>query len=267
MTQPPGRNHWQDMARKWARVRPPLRPNGEVAEAVFGALSPKPGPTLLLGVTPELAVLTTPLLAVDLNPGMIACAWPGNIPGRLAVQGNWLAMPAARNAFANVIGDGSLNTLPYPDGYARLFEQLLLVLRPGGRFVMRLFATPEEGETLDQVRAATLGGGIASLHAFKWRLAMAAVAESGSPNIPVTRIRDAFHALFPDQPALAAATGWGADEIDTIEVYKDSVVSFSFPRLSELLAVVPAGFGAARSLAVGSYEMAERCPLVVMDRM
>lgn len=264
MTQPPGRNHWQDMARKWARVRPPLRPNGEVAEAVYGALAP--GPTLLLGVTPELAVLTTPLLAVDINPGMIAFAWPGNTAGRIAVQGNWLAMPAAGNAFANVIGDGSLNTLAYPEGYVRLFEQLLPVLRPGGRFVIRLFATPEAGETLAQVRAATLAGGIVSLHAFKWRVAMAAVAEAGSPNIRVTRIRDAFHELFPDQAALMAATGWTAEEIDTIEVYKDSVVSFSFPRLSELRAVVPAGFGKLRALAVGSYEMAERCPLVVMDR-
>jgi SAM-dependent methyltransferase len=254
------------MARKWARLRPPLRPNAEVADAVRAELAPLDGPTLLLGVTPELATIATPLIAVDRNPGMIACAWPGNGVGRNAVQGDWLAMPIAGGRIANAVGDGSFNTLAYPDGYVQLFDQLAKVLKPEGRIVARTFATPEEGETLDAVRAATMSGRIASLHAFKWRLAMAVVAQSGSANIRVTRIRDAFHALFPDQAALMAATGWAVDEIDTIEVYKDSVVSFSFPRLSELLAIVPAGFRHLRVLSAGSYELVERCPIVVMER-
>lgn len=262
-----GRNHWQDMARKWARVRPPLRPNHEVADAVRGQLAPLAGPTLLLGVTPELAVIATPLIAVDRNPGMIAFAWPGNTAERHAVQGDWLAMPVLGGGFANAIGDGSFNTLAYPDGYAKLFDELGRILKPGARVVFRNFCTPEQGETLAEVRRATLGGRIASLHAFKWRLAMAAVAESDGANIRVTRIRDAFHALFPDQTQLVAATGWTADEIDTIEVYKDSVVSFSFPRLSELLAVVPTGFRHVQTLLAGSYELAERCPIVVLDRV
>lgn len=266
MKQNTGRNHWHDMARKWMRLRPPLRPNAEVAEAVRAQLAPLPGPTLLLGVTPELALVAAPLVAVDRNPGMIACAWPGNTADRHAVQGDWLAMPVADGAFANAIGDGSLNTLAYPDGYATLFDELARVLKPGARIVVRNFCTPEEGEGLEAVGAATLGGRIASLHAFKWRLAMAAVAEAGDPNIRVTRIRDAFHALFPDQARLKAATGWTDDEIDTIEVYKDSVVSFSFPRLSELLAVVPARLRHRGTVAAGSYEMAERCPVVVMER-
>ncbi len=263
---PQQRNHWEDMARKWARVKPPLRPNGEVAAAVKAELAPLDGPVLLLGVTPELAVIATPLIGIDRNPGMIACAWPGNAPGRQAVQGDWLAMPAAAGSFANAIGDGSYNTLAYPDGYVALFEQLARVLKPAGRIVARVFATPEPGEPLESVRRETLGGRIGTLHAFKWRLAMAVVARSGSPNIRVTRIRDAFHELFPDQGALMAVTGWTPEEIDTIEVYKDSAVSFSFPTLSELRRVIPASLGSVRVLPSGSYEMAERCPIVVVDR-
>lgn len=267
MTSPLPRNHWEDMARKWARVKPPLRPNAEVAAAVKAELAALDGATLLLGVTPELATIAAPLIGVDRNPGMIACAWPGNAPGRHAVQGDWLAMPVAGNSVANAIGDGSFNTLAYPDGYVRLFDQLARVLKPGGRVVVRNFTTPEAGDALAAVREAVLARRIVSLHAFKWHLAMAVVAQAGSPDIRVTRIRDAFHEIFPDQTALMAATGWTADEIDTIEVYKDSVVSFSFPTLSQFRQVIPAGFGRLRVLPSGSYEMAERCPILVLDRV
>ena len=267
MTPPPQRNHWEDMARKWARVKPPLRPNAEVAEAVRAELAPLDGPTLLLGVTPELAMIAGPVIGVDRNPGMIACAWPGNADGRQAVQGDWLAMPVSGAGIANAIGDGSFNTLAYPDGYVRLFAELLRVLKPGGRVIVRNFTTPAAGDTLAAVRAATLARRIVSLHAFKWHLAMAVVVQSESPNIRVTRLRDAFHEIFSDQVALMTATGWSADEIDTIEVYKDSVVSFSFPTLAEFRRVIPAGFGAVRVLPSGSYEMADRCPIIVMDRV
>jgi SAM-dependent methyltransferase len=267
MTPPPQRNHWEDMARKWARVKPPLRPNAEVAEAVRAELAPLDGPTLLLGVTPELATIAAPLIGIDRNPGMIACAWPGNGGGRSAVQGDWLAMPVAGTSIANAIGDGSFNTLAYPAGYVRLFDELAHVLKPGGRIVVRNFTTPETGEALAAVREAVLARRIVSLHAFKWHLAMAVVAHAGSPNIRVTRIRDAFHEIFPDPAGLRAATGWTADEIDTIEVYKDSIVSFSFPTLSEFRRVIPAGFAAVRVLPSGSYEMADRCPIIVMDRV
>jgi ubiquinone/menaquinone biosynthesis C-methylase UbiE len=260
------RNHWEDMARKWARVKPPLRPNAEVAAAVKAELAPLGGPTLLLGVTPELATIAAPLIGIDRNPGMIACAWPGNAPGRHAVQGDWLAMPVAGDSIANAIGDGSFNTLAYPDGYVRLFDQLARVLKPGGRVIVRNFTTPVAGDTLAAVRAATLARRIVSLHAFKWHLAMAVVAQSESPNIRVTQIRDSFHEIFPDQAELMTATGWTEDEIDTIEVYKGSIVSFSFPTLPQFQQVLPAGFGAMRVLSSGSYEMADRCPIIVMNR-
>lgn len=263
---PAGRNHWEDMARKWARLRPPLRPNAEVAEAVRAELAPLPGPTLLLGVTPELATIATPLVGIDRNPGMIACAWPGNVAGRQAVQGDWLAMPLAGDSVANAIGDGSFNTQAWPDGYGQLFAELHRVLKRGARLVVRNFTTPDSGETLEAVREAVLARRIVSLHALKWRLAMAVVAQSGMPTIPVTRIRDAFRAIFPDPAALMAATGWTEDEIDTIEVYKDSVVSLSFPTLAQFGRTVPATFTAPRLVRSGGYEMAERCPILVLER-
>ena len=54
-------------------------------------------------------------------------------------------------------------------------------------------------------------GEIRSFHAFKWRLAMAIVAEAADPNIRVETIRDVFIREFPDRAMLAETTGWRAE--------------------------------------------------------
>ena len=259
------KSHWADFHRRWAQLTPPLRPNKDIAEGIRRAIAGHGERVLLLGVTPELADLGTEVIGVDHSEMMIANIWPGDTARRRVVRADWLDLPFPQGHFTAAMGDGSLNALTYPDGHSRLYGQLSRVIRPGGRFAFRLYKTPDRCEPLAAVRAAAMAGEIASFHAFKWRLAMAAVAASGEPNIRVTAIRDAFNREFPDRAGLAAASGWKAADIDTIDVYEGSSEVYSFPTFDQLRAVIPGSFENPRLVAVGSYELAERCPLVLMD--
>jgi SAM-dependent methyltransferase len=259
------KSHWADYHRRWSRLGPPLRPNHEVVECLRDAVHDRRERVLLLGITPELADIGADLVGVDHSETMIANIWPGNTDRRRAVKGEWLALDFAPNYFSAVVGDGALNTLPYPGCHRSLYDQLLKVLRPGGRLAMRVFMAPPKAEPIAAVCEQAMKGAIRSFHAFKWRLAMAIVAEAGDPNIPVVRIRDVFDASLPDRARLARGAGWCAEDIDTIDVYRGSAEVYSFPTFEELRAAVPDSFTGLRLIPAGSYELAERCPVVAMD--
>jgi SAM-dependent methyltransferase len=259
------KSHWAEFYRRWAQLTPPLRPHKDVAEGIRKAVAGHDERVLLLGVTPELADLGAELIAVDHNDMMIAKIWPGDTARRRVVKADWRDLPFPRNDFSAAIGDGSLNALTYPTAHRQLYDQLAKVIRPGGRFVFRHYTTPDRGETIAAVRAAALAGKIGSFHAFKWRLAMAMVAATGDPNIRVEAIREAFDREFPDRAKLAVAAGWPVADIDTIDVYRGSSEIYSFPTFGQLRGAIPAAFENPRLVPVGSYELAERCPLVVMD--
>jgi hypothetical protein len=242
-----------------------LRPHKDVVEGLRQAIVGHDEHVLLLGVTPELADLGRTLVGVDKNEMMIAKIWPGDTSRRRVVKADWRALPFAAREFSAAIGDGSLNALPYPDGYRQICDQLSKVVRPGGRIAFRLYKTPDRPETVDAARAAVESREIKGFGAFKWRLAMAIVAETGDPNLAVEDIRARFDQLFPDRGRLAGTTGWAADDIDTIDVYKGSPEIYSFPTFDQLRTAIPAAYGTPRLVAAGSYELAERCPLVLMD--
>lgn len=262
----PGQSHWSGYHRSWARLRPPLRPNSEVVAAVRALLAGGAGPTLMLGVTPEFADLAPDLVAVDRSPGMIGGVWPGDTAARRAIVGDWLKLDFPAGHFGAAIGDSPLNALEYPKGHAGLYDQLARVLRPGARVVFRAFCLPEPCESVASVRAAAHAAQIPNFHAFKWRLVMAMVAAAGNPNLPVARVHEIFGREFPDRDALAATTGWPRDDIDTIDVYKDSTEFYSFPTARAFRAAAPAAFTDIRFIPAGTYELAERCPLLVMER-
>ena len=258
-------SHWNEFHRRWGRVKAPLRPNAEIVDAFKAALAGRTGRVLLLGVTQELADIGDELVAVDLSEGMIANVWPGDTARRRALRGDWLNLEFPRAHFSAVIGDGSLSTLNYPEGQRAFYAQLERVLKPGGRFVVRTFATPEAGDTLAAVADRAWAGRIANFHAFKWHLAMALVAESGDPNIAVTEILGAFNRLFPERDKLVAATGWAKEDIDTIDVYERSPDVYSFATLTQLRSLVPRSFARVEVVPVGTYPLAERCPFLVME--
>lgn len=259
-------SHWAKFHSLWAQYTPPLRPNREVADAVRTAIAGHDENVLLLGVTPELADAGRQVTALDNNEMMIAAVWPGGSAHRRAVKGDWLAMPFPASTFSAAIGDGSLSAFAWPDGHRQIFAQLARVLQPGGRLVVRLFKQPERGEPLATVMASAWAGEIQNFHAFKWRLAMALVAASGGPNLPVQAILTTFEREFPDRRKLAESTGWPMAQIDTIDVYRGSREVYSFMTLEQIRQTMPSNFTNPRLQNVGSYELAERCPLLITER-
>jgi hypothetical protein len=257
---------WSEFHRRWHRLKPPLRPNEEVRAALGDAISGHDQRVLLLGLTPELCEIGQQTVAVDWSAKMLAAVWPGNTATRHAVRGNWLDIPCTDGAFSAVIGDGSLNCLVHPSGYARVFDQLAWALRPGARVAIRMFLTPEPCETLAELRDATVAGHVGVIDALKWRLANALCAGRGSSNLDVQAILDAFNRAFPDREALSRATGWTLEHIGVIDAYDTLPDVFSFPTATQVLASIPQSFANAHFAASGAYELAERCPLLVMER-
>jgi hypothetical protein len=255
---------WQSFHRRWSRLKPPLRANSDVVAALAAALEYHRACALLLGVTPELADIAEQTIAVDKSETMIAHIWPGDSESRRAVLGDWLAMPFPRPQFSAVLGDGSLNALRYSD-YPALFAQLETVLQPGARLAIRVYATPDDGETVDAVRRAARAGGVGGFHAFKWRLAMAIATEKRSPDVPVALIHHVFEREFPDRAALGRTNNWSAEDIDEIDAYAASGLAYSFPTHGEFVAALPSSFAGARFCRSGDYELAERCPIFIAD--
>ena len=153
----------------------------------------------------------------------------------------------------------------YPDRTRLLLTEIRRVVRPGGRVVCRLFATPEETEPLNHLREETYRGAIGNFHALKWRIAMAIVRSKGEPNIAVQTIRDNFMNLFPDRDELARQTGWPRVEIDTIDVYQGSAEHYAFPTRAQFVDAAAPIFSTARLVKAGAYPLAERCPLLILE--
>lgn len=255
-------DHWHAHARQWASIGSPLRPGTEDLALMRQMLGPVPGRGLLLGVTPELTSLSEKMVAVDRDAAMIARIWRPRTQSQMVMQDDWLELPMPGEEFDFAVGDGCLNVLAYRD-YRRLYAQLQRQLRNAALLVVRVFAAPERAETPAMVLQAALRRQIGSFHAFKWRLAMAVTAERGHPDLPVAHLYQRFAMLVPERAALAGATGWSADEIGTIEVYRGSGLSYSFPTLAQLQQSLPA-YCHQLSVACGSYELAERCPVIAL---
>ena len=213
---------------------------------------------LLLGVTPELAGLAEDMVAIDRNSAMINDISQGKV-----VYGQWLELPFPDASFDFAVGDGSLNMLHYLDDYRLLFGQLKKALKSQAKIIFRVFTAPEESENVDGVFNAAFAGGIGSFHAFKWRLAMAMVAENGEANIKVGQIYKVFNDRILEREKLAKASGWLRQDIDTIDVYEDSDVVYSFPTLAQLR-MASSELVEEVSITHGNYELAECCPVITL---
>lgn len=247
-----------DLYKRWQRLRPPLRPHASDVEAI-DRLTAGRGLRLLLGVTPELAALSGPLISVDWSATMIARIWPGDAAARHVVQGDWRTMPLAPASVGAVMGDGIVNMLSWPGEVETVVGRLREVVRPGGCLALRCFCAPEVPETLEELANAYLSGmNDPGFHAFKWRLAQAAM---DGDNIETSAVWSAFEKIFPDRQALSQATGWPLSTIDEIDDYRVSTLSKCFPTRAALRSRFPD----ARFVESAGYELAERCPVMVID--
>jgi SAM-dependent methyltransferase len=260
-----GHDHQKIYYRAWSQLGPPLRPPADVAAAIHEQIKDRPGRALLLGVTPELADVAPDLVAVDRNASMVAHVWPGNTASRCAIVADWRKTNFASGAFSVCIADGSLSFLTFPDETAGLFHELSRILKKGGRAVFRLYLPADPPETIAALRDEALAGKIDNFHAFKIRLAMSLAGQKSVPQIRVAGILEAFNSLFRDREELVRATQWSREQIDTIDYYRDSSVFFTFPTQDRLLSVVSRICPDVRLVSSGRYEMAERCPLLVVD--
>lgn len=261
---PSSSDHWQVHARQWRHIGSPLRPCLE--DVAMFSKATHPGRSVLLGVTPELADISFSITAVDNNQAMLETVWPGNLPDRNAVRGDWLRLPFAADCQDNIVGDGCPVLLAYPDQHRQFFTEAARVLRLGGRMVVRVFVAPDKAESCSEVRKAALAGRIGSFHAFKWRLAMALIGESEKPVIEVREVSATFEDHFPDRQLLADCTGWPLADIATIDAYSSSDAIYSFPTLAQLRAIVPPMLSEV-ACEYGSYELADCCPVMTWERI
>lgn len=255
---------WSAFHRRWSRLKPPLRAAPEVVAAISRAIEGFDADVLLLGVTPELAVLGERMVALDWSEGMIDNIWPGDELTRRAILADWRAMPTGLQRFTAVIGDGSFNCLTLPD-VPVVFGELARILARPARLAVRVYATPSACESLEDVRQAAMAGQADGFHGFKWRLAMALAAEAGCAEVAVADVYERFEAMFPDRLALAKAAGWSGEVIAEIDAYAESEAVYIFPTEAEFLAATPPAFTNPHFVFSGPYDLAERCPILVAD--
>lgn len=276
--QPPsakaGSGVWKQHAQQWQRIGTPLRPSTEDGQLMLELAAPAlagqqtPG-VVILGVTPELVQLPWPadarVLALDQSAEMIASIWqphPG-VESRVR-EARWQTMPVENGSISLIVGDGSLNALTSLQEYPEVFTEAARALKPEGALVLRCFVRPDRAETPDAVATAVLAGDVGSMHALKWRIAMALEVDH-TFSVAVVDIRAAFDRLFPDRDRLARITGWARQTIDTIDAYQDVATRYSFPTLAAIRTAAAPHFevGEVRS---GRYELAERCPTVLFRK-
>ncbi|HTX50100.1 MAG TPA: class I SAM-dependent methyltransferase [Caulobacteraceae bacterium] len=261
----PAEDVWQAFHRRWPRLRPPLRPNADIVDAIGRQIDGHDARVLQLGVTPELASLGRDLTAVDWSEEMLARVWPGDRADRRAILADWRTMPDFPHPFTAATGDGSLNALVWPHDVRAVLASVAERLAPGGRIAIRCYLSPNAAETLEALAADVLTGGEPSPHAFKWRLAMALCAARGDANVALDAIWRALDEIFPDRAALAAASGWSPDDVGDFDAYRGSPATYCFPTAAQMAAVAAQAVSNVRFAASGSYPLAERCPILVAE--
>lgn len=265
---------WEKHAKQWGAVGAPLKPSPEDGSFALTALLPlfKQGghQVAILGVTPELVQLPWPqtvgIRAFDHSAEMIASIWsPHPVNSSTVTRSRWQSLPVTAASFDAAVGDGCLNALPDLSEFAAVLRELHRVLKPAARAAVRCFVRPDMPEQLSEIVADVNAGRIRGFHALKWRVAMSLANVSGSA-VTVSAIHRAFDTAFPSRAELSAKTGWQESAIDTIDAYKDAPTRYTFPTFAELerecrpyFEVVDVGYG--------SYELADRCPTIVLQRL
>ena len=267
-------SHWNKHAQQWRYIKAPLRPCAEDIALIEQALA-QHFPThttldaLMLGVTPELAanrwMPALNLVAVDNTLAMIQRVWPKNAAHRKALCGNWLQLPVRDACMDLVLIDGALPAILFPDAHRKAATELHRVLKPGGLFVARIFARPDNTESVADVLAALHRRQIGNFHIFKFRLAMALQGENVNRGVRVDDVWRSYDKHFGQPARLGELTGWPINEIGTIDAYRGSQAIYHFPSVEELVGALEGAFACVEEKR-GTYELAERCPTLVFKR-
>ncbi|ABA88207.1 SAM-dependent methyltransferase, type 11 [Syntrophotalea carbinolica DSM 2380] len=265
-------SHWNQHARQWRKIGPPLRPQAEDLDFLTHSIvnqprfTQKPPDILLLGVTPEITGLPWPpgsrLLAVDQSEAMIREVWSPH-PTILsnAVRGKWCQLPTDNHSFDLIVGDGCMTLMDAEQGMLRFISELRRVLRPGGHLALRLFVRPDVPESPGQVFTELEQNRIGNFHIFKWRLLMA-LHGTLQEGVTVSQAPDCWRQFVADDDRISICTGWEKTTIVTLEAYRNSTARYYFPTLGEARAIL-SRYLIEERICTPSYELGDRCPTVI----
>jgi hypothetical protein len=268
----PANELWSRQASLWNCLGPPLRPAAEDIAIVRRAVlewslyhgAPR---ALILGVTPELAKLPwargASLLAIDRSQMMIERVWPGfPRPGMGAICGDWLTMPLDTESRDVVLADGIFVQLPIPQAHRQLLEKLASILSPTGRFVVRMFVLPQTKESPAEVLNFCRVGEIDTVHEFKIRLLMA-MQESSSSGVKLGDVWQYWNAHRQQLSGKQGTGRWPADQVATLEAYRDQAARYYFCDLAEMRAMFRKWFVEV-DCRIPAYRLGDRFPTFVL---
>ncbi len=266
------RDHFSRIVAQWSHFGPPLRPSPDdtaVVQRAASALGPA-ARVVVLGLTPEIIGCAWPpdvaLLAVDHSPAMVSALWPpekGPVNSRVELA-DWCSMPVPSGTIDLVAGDGCYVLFDFPDGFAALTREVRRVLRPGGRYLIRVFLRPDNPETVENVAQALADCAIGSVHALKLRL-LAAVHGANGPGSRLDDVWRAWSDMSSRLPEhLRGVRGWTAEEIVGVESYRGMEARYFLPTLDELRQAFSPWFVEVEC-AWGRHELADRCPTLLFS--
>jgi SAM-dependent methyltransferase len=225
---------------------------------------------LILGVTPELALLTWPagtrVFGVDRSIDMVRSAWPAaEMSGHgLAINGDWRTLPLPDASMSLAIGDGSYSNLDSIVDYDRLSQELGRVLRPGGHLILRLYVRPDRKESPDAVIDALLDGWTDNFNAFKLRLMMAMSPDPGY-SVRVADIFDLWSSRGFDYNELSRQVGISRATIEAMDNYRGSATCYNFPPMTYVADHFARHFDLIETFTP-AYTLGERCPTLLLAR-
>jgi SAM-dependent methyltransferase len=223
---------------------------------------------LILGVTPELyGELQWPpgsrIAALDGSRDMIEAVWPG--PRESAHLGSWTSIPFPQRSLDIILCDGGFGLLPIED-QRRLLEEIARVLKPGGIFVVRLFAPMGRTGSLDDIATDLMNRRIASLDQLKLRL-WGAMQESAATGVRPRDVVAWIHTMSDNGRFLVEQLGWNPEHVARLQVHSESTAVYHLTDESGLSAMVAATPGLALlSVAHPDFPYGNACPVVTVQR-
>lgn len=259
--------HWNNQAKMWDLLGPPLKPSAIDIKNCTDWINEKkcrdkkPLKVLVLGVTPELINIAWPkdttVYTLDNNIAMIEAILPTQTPilKPIALAGNWLQIPLYNASIDIVIGDGCYSSLSL-DAYEKMTKEIIRILNPSGILIMRFFMRPENNEIFNNIQNDIVANKINNFHTFKLRLAMA-LHEALTQGVCLKDIWESWNLHFKDM--IYKFSHWEDPIIRTIDNYKNTDIFYTFPTFQELRQILCCHF-LKSEIFVPAYQLGERCP-------